>query len=58
MSSYMTPPLTTIRKDKMQLGKAAARLLLQKIESGMTNTENRMIEVKHIIRSSCAAVKE
>lgn len=58
MSPYMTPPLTTIRKDKRLLGKIGAQILLKKIESDAMNTEYRVIDVNHIMRSSCAAVQD
>jgi len=53
LTSYITPPLTTIRQPIDKLGRTTARLLIDCIEKKLTAVRKIVIEPKLIIRLSC-----
>ncbi len=59
MSSWMNPPLTTIRYDIARMAGQAAKFVLRQIQSPLiqSNMLGEMPEVKLIIRSSCGGGK-
>jgi DNA-binding LacI/PurR family transcriptional regulator len=54
LSSYLDPPLTTVKQSPYELGKAAAEMLLRKIEHPARNagTEVEVIKTELIVRNS------
>ncbi len=52
LSSYLDPPLTTVVQSPYKIGKAAAGMLLRRIENPGIETEVEVIETKLIIRES------
>jgi DNA-binding LacI/PurR family transcriptional regulator len=54
LSSYMTPPLTTIRQSPYRMGKVAANMLLRKVENLEPVDESRieMIATELVLRES------
>jgi LacI family transcriptional regulator len=53
MASFLSPPLTTIRQPIDELGKTAAKLMLDCIENKSNWGRKIIIEPELIIRSSC-----
>ncbi|MDI5961401.1 LacI family DNA-binding transcriptional regulator [Streptantibioticus silvisoli] len=52
-AEYFAPPLTTVRQDFAAVGKASIRLLLDRVESGATRPDERVvIDPQLIIRNS------
>ena len=56
MASFLSPPLTTIRQPIDELGKTAAKLMLDCIENKSNWGRKIIIEPELIIRSSCRNV--
>ncbi len=55
-AEFFTPPLTTVRQDFAELGRASIRLLLDRIEgTGANSSPHVMIEPKLIVRGSTTA---
>jgi DNA-binding LacI/PurR family transcriptional regulator len=54
LSSYLDPPLTTVRQSPYELGKAAAHMLLRRIENPgrQLRTETEVIETELVLRNS------
>jgi DNA-binding LacI/PurR family transcriptional regulator len=54
LSSYLDPPLTTVKQSPYELGKTAADMLLKRIEDPTRNagTEVEVIETELIVRNS------
>ncbi|TCL61873.1 LacI family transcriptional regulator [Hydrogenispora ethanolica] len=55
MAAYVTPALTTIRVPKEELGKFAAKILIDRIEGGHTLPVRLDIPFELVVRESCAA---
>ncbi|MGP8207737.1 MAG: LacI family DNA-binding transcriptional regulator [Acidimicrobiales bacterium] len=51
-SAYFTPPLTTVRQDFDQVGRASLRLLLDQIESGARSVDRVMVPSELVVRRS------
>ena len=51
-----TPPLTTVRVPTLEMGRAAARLLLQMIQTGELSPPSVQLPVSLVVRGSTAAV--
>jgi DNA-binding LacI/PurR family transcriptional regulator len=51
-SAYFMPPLTTVRQDFDQVGRAALRLLLEQIESGARSVDRVVIQSELVVRRS------
>jgi LacI family transcriptional regulator len=58
LASLVDPPLTTIRQDKVGLGGAAARALLEQIENPELTPAALTLPVELIVRASCGWTKE
>jgi LacI family transcriptional regulator len=58
LASLLDPALTTIHQDKVGLGQAAARALLQQIENPELTPAALTLPVELIIRASCGWTKE
>ncbi len=56
VSQYSNPPLTTIKQPIFQMGKAAAQLLLSKINNKDMITEGRIFPVEIIERESVISI--
>lgn len=58
LSSYVEPPLTTVRIDKVDMAKIAVSILVNKIEGKDTEITNHMVNSNNLIkRSSTKAVE-
>jgi LacI family transcriptional regulator len=55
MASFLNPSLTTIRQDKVGLGLAAARALLEQIEHPDLTPPVLTLPVELVVRASCGA---
>ena len=51
-SAYFTPPLTTVRQDFDQVGRASLRLLLDQIESGARSAGRVVVPSRLVVRRS------
>jgi LacI family transcriptional regulator len=58
LASLLHPALTTIHQDKVGLGRAAARALLEQIENPEVTPAALTLPVELIIRASCGWTKE
>jgi LacI family transcriptional regulator len=58
LASLLDPPLTTIRQDKVGLGRAAARALVEQIENPETTPAALTLPVELVVRASCGGSKE
>ncbi len=58
MAAYVTPALTTIRVPKEELGKFAAKILIDRIEGGHGLPVRVNVPFELVVRESCAAPKE
>lgn len=56
-AAYYLPPLTTIRQDFDQVGRAALRLLLDQLESGSSAPSQLLIEPVLVVRSSTTTAR-
>jgi DNA-binding LacI/PurR family transcriptional regulator len=54
-SAYFMPPLTTVRQDFDQVGRAALRLLVDQIESGARSVDRVVIQSELVVRASVLA---
>ncbi len=54
LSSYLDPPLTTVRQSPYEIGRAAAGMLLRRIENPTQNTKSevQVIETELVLRQS------
>jgi LacI family transcriptional regulator len=52
-AEFSDPPLTTIRQPMQEVGKAAARLLIQMIEDPQATPQQILFDTELVIRSSC-----
>ncbi|ACL69183.1 LacI family DNA-binding transcriptional regulator [Halothermothrix orenii] len=57
ISKYVKPALTTIRQDKVKLGRAAGKLLLNIINNDLDGYKPVILPVKLIKRKSCAKLR-
>lgn len=58
-AAYFIPPLTTVRQDFNQVGRAALRLLVDQIESGERSVDRVVIQSELVVRrSTLGALKE
>lgn len=55
LASLLNPSLTTVRQDKVGLGQAAARALLDQIENPDTTPAALTLPVELVVRASCGA---
>jgi LacI family transcriptional regulator len=55
MASFLNPSLTTIRQDKLGLGLAAARALLEQVENPDLTPPVLTLPVELVVRASCGA---
>jgi LacI family transcriptional regulator len=55
LASFLNPPLTTIRQDRVGLGLAAARALLEQIENPDLTPPVLTLPVELVVRASCGA---
>jgi LacI family transcriptional regulator, galactose operon repressor len=53
LASYTTPPLTTIRQPKKDMGLAALKFLLGRIHSEQSSPQRASLPVSLIVRGSC-----
>nr|WP_042507711.1 LacI family DNA-binding transcriptional regulator [Streptantibioticus cattleyicolor] len=51
-SEFFAPPLTTVRQDFTEVGRASIRLLLDQVEGGATGTRRVVIDPHLIVRGS------
>jgi DNA-binding LacI/PurR family transcriptional regulator len=51
-SGYFTPPLTTVRQDFQQVGRATVRLLLDQLATGTRKRDRVVIDPELIVRKS------
>jgi LacI family transcriptional regulator len=58
LASLLDPALTTIHQDKVGLGQAAARALLEQIENPEMTPAALTLPVELIIRASCGWTRE
>jgi DNA-binding LacI/PurR family transcriptional regulator len=56
LSNYLEPPLTTIHQDLDEIGKHAARLLIEKIENPVKDPEFIFVENTLVIRNSVSTL--
>jgi len=59
LSSYTDPPITTVNYNIVDLGKKAAKLLVEKLKSPKKNpvTEEIKVQTNLVVRESCASPK-
>ena len=57
MSSYIDPPLTTVRQPFVEIGKKAVEILLKQIEGGINRTKRYNLSGKFILRKSVGKPK-
>lgn len=55
LAEYLWPPLTTVRQPKYELGREAARLLLEAIAGNTTGQVTRVLPCELMVRHSCGA---
>jgi DNA-binding LacI/PurR family transcriptional regulator len=55
-AAYFTPPLTTVRQDFNQVGRACLRLLLDQISSGSRSVDRVSIQSELVVRQSTRAL--
>lgn len=55
MSSYITPPLTTVRLPAMELADRAGALLLNQIQNKQENPCQELLDTELVIRQSCGS---
>jgi len=55
LARYVTPPLTTVRLPAYELGRTAARLILNWVERGETPPPQVLLPTELVIRRSCGA---
>jgi LacI family transcriptional regulator, galactose operon repressor len=58
LASLLDPSLTTIRQDKVGVGRAAARALVEQIENPEATPAALTLPVELVVRSSCGGTKE
>jgi LacI family transcriptional regulator, galactose operon repressor len=58
LASLLDPALTTIRQDKVGVGRAAARALLEQIENPETTPAALTLPVELVVRTSCGGARE
>jgi LacI family transcriptional regulator len=58
LASLLDPALTTIRQDRVGLGHAAARALLEQIENPETTPAALTLPVELVVRASCGGARE
>jgi LacI family transcriptional regulator len=58
LASFVDPPLTTIRQDRVGLGQAAGQALVEQIENPDRPLAALTLPVELIVRQSCGAGKE
>jgi LacI family transcriptional regulator, galactose operon repressor len=58
MAGYVDPPLTTVRQDKVGIGLAAGRALVEKIDHPDRTLAALTLPVELVVRQSCGAGKE
>ena len=58
LASLLNPALTTIHQDKVGLGRAAARALLEQIENPELSPAALTLPVELIVRASCGWTRE
>lgn len=58
LASLLDPSLTTIRQDKVGVGRAAARALVEQIENPETTPAALTLPVELVVRASCGGAKE
>jgi LacI family transcriptional regulator len=58
LASLIDPPLTTIRQDKVGVGQAAARALLEQVENPESAPAALTLPVELVVRASCGGAKE
>jgi LacI family transcriptional regulator len=56
LASYTTPPLTTVRQPKEEMGVAALHFLLGRIHSEFSSPQRALLPVSLIVRGSCGDV--
>jgi len=56
LAAYVDPPLTTVRLPAYDLGRQAARLLMDIIEDKQPEKRHILLETRLIVRGSCGAV--
>jgi LacI family transcriptional regulator len=56
-AEFSDPPLTTIRQPMQEVGKAAARLLIQMVEDSQATPQQILFDTELVIRSSCIQYK-
>lgn len=53
ISKHLQPPLTTVSQSFFTMGKEAARILCDEIQSGQTSFTQRRLPVELVVRDSC-----
>lgn len=56
MSEFITPPLTTIRVYKEEMGRIAVKLLIQRMEGSISLPLTSYLPAKLIVRNSCKKI--
>ena len=57
LAKYFLPPLTTVHQDADEIGRTAARLLLDTIEGHKKQVEQVVIPTRTVIRGSVRSVQ-
>jgi len=58
LSGYVTPKLTTVEQPIVEIGRAAAKLLLQRIQETSTSFVQQVLPSKLVVRDSTASVDD
>ena len=56
MAGYLSPPLTTVRQDFQEIGRQAAKLLLETVNNGPMKSKQLRLPAELIIRHSTGPV--
>jgi DNA-binding LacI/PurR family transcriptional regulator len=55
LAGYVNPPLTTVAQPKFELGRVAARMLLERIDQRALAPRRRLLPTQLVVRHSTAA---
>lgn len=57
-AAYTEPPLTTVNVPTIEVGRLAARLLLERVGGALTVTSRTTVETQLVIRETCGCLEE
>ncbi|MFH0878633.1 MAG: GntR family transcriptional regulator [Lentisphaerota bacterium] len=55
-SAHSSPPLTTVRIPRDEMGRLAAQMLISQLESGKTTPATTLLNTELVVRESCAPI--